>query len=200
MRSTDIDPHAYRTPEHPVADLIIERWSPRAMSGESLAEEELMALFEAARWAPSSFNDQHWRFLYATCNSPYWNLFFDLLAQPNQLWADKASALVLIVSRTRYEKNDKPTKTHSFSTGAAWQNLALEGSRRGLVVHGMEGFDYKQAREQLNVPDVFAIEAMVAIGKPGQVEALPASFQDGEQPSDRKPLSELVCEGPFPEQ
>ena len=181
----------------PIHSLILNRWSPRAMTGEPLAADTLKSLFEAARWAPSSYNGQPWRFLYARRGTPAWDRFFSLLVEFNQSWAKNAAALVVVVSRRTFEHNGKPARTHSFDAGAAWENLALEGSSRGLVVHGMEGFDYDRARTVLSIPEEFHVEAMIAIGKPGPIEALPEGLREGEAPSSRKPVEEIAWEGGF---
>ena len=186
-----------RQSNYPIQPLILNRWSPRAMSGESLTEEELMSLFEAARWAPSSYNNQPWRFIYAHRETDAWGSLFGLLGEFNQGWTHKAAALVVVVAKTRFDYNGKPSVTHALDTGAAWENLALEASARGLVAHGMEGFDYKAAKEKLGVPDDHVVLAMIAIGKPGKKEDLSAELQEREVPSDRRPLSEIVMEGKF---
>lgn len=177
--------------------LIRERWSPRAMTGESLAPEEFMPLFEAARRAPSSFNRQPWRFVYARRQTPEWDAFFDLLVDFNQSWAANAALLVVIVSR-RITDDGQPLRTHSFDSGAAAQNLALEGRHRGLVVHCMEGFDYQRAAELLELPDGYGVEAMIAIGRHGAADRLPRRLRARERPSDRRPLAEIVFEGRLP--
>ena len=156
-----------RQAEYPVHQAFLDRWSPRAMSGEPVAKEELMQLFEAAKWAPSSYNAQPWRFLYAQRDSADWPRFLGLLIEFNQTWAQHAAALVAVVSRTKFEHNDQPSVTHAFDAGAAWGYLALQGSLRGLVVHGMQGFDYQRARTELAIPDLYEVHAMIAIGKPG---------------------------------
>jgi nitroreductase len=186
-----------RHAEHAINDLFIKRWSPRAMSGETITHEELLSLFEAARWAPSSFDNQPWRFIYAQCNTKYWDTLFNLLVDANKSWAKNAAVLLLIISRTTFEYNDKPARTHSFDTGSAWENLALQGSTMGLVVHGMEGFDYDKARELLHIPNNYTIEAMVAIGKPGNINVLSPEQQKAETPSDRKKVEEFISEGVF---
>ena len=186
-----------RKADFAIEQLLLDRWSPRAMSGEEVSDEELIRLFEAARWAPSSFNAQQWRALYARRASEHWPLFFELLVEANKAWAKNAAVLVLFVSRTTFEHNDEPSITHSFDTGAAWENFALQGFRQGLVVHGMEGFDYDRARAALHVPEQFQIEAMAAVGKPGPKEVLPDRLQKRESPSDRRKLVDSICEGPF---
>ncbi len=186
-----------RKSAYPVDDMILNRWSPRAMSGEAMTEEELMALFEAARWAPSSYNNQPWRFIYAQRDTPEWQTMFDFLVPFNQDWAKNAGALVVIVSKNNFAHNEKPSRTHAFDTGAAWQNMALQGHKDDLVVHAMEGFDYDKAKTVLGVPDGYTIHAMVAVGKPGNKEDLSKELQEKEQPSDRKPIEAFISQGRF---
>ena len=187
----------YRTADYPIDSLFLDRWSPRAMTSEAITEEELFTLFEAARWAPSSYNNQPWRILYARRDTPQWPLFFDLLVEFNQSWVKNAAALVVFISKTTFDHNGEPAATHSFDTGAAWGNLALQGALKGLVVHGMQGFDYDKARTALNIPEGFTVEAMAVIGKPGRAEDLPEKLQQRETPSDRRKLNETVFEGPY---
>jgi len=186
-----------RHADHPIDALFIDRWSPRAMSGEEIAEEELLTLFEAARWAPSSNNNQPWRILYARRNTEHWPLFLNLLVETNQVWAKNAAALLVFISKTTFDHNRKPSITHSFDTGAAWAHLALQGYMRGYVVHGMQGFSYKGARTALGIPEEFQVEAMVAIGRPGDKASLPEALQNIERPNSRRKVSSSVCEGPF---
>ena len=186
-----------RKADYPIDELFLDRWSPRAMSGETISPEELKSLFEAARWAPSSYNNQPWRILYARRDSEHWQLFFDLLVEFNQTWAKNAAALVLFISKTTLDMNGQPSVTHSFDTGAAWQNLALQGWLKGLVVHGMQGFDYDRARTALNIPEGFSVEAIAAVGKPADPSTLPEALRAKEAPSDRRKLDQTICEGPF---
>lgn len=186
-----------RIADHPVDKLFLDRWSPRAMTGEAIPEAELMILFEAARWAPSSNNNQPWRILYARRDSEHWPMFFDLLGESNRVWVKNAATLVLFISKTTFDHNGKPSKTHSYDTGAAWENLSLQGALKGYVVHGMQGFDYERARTTLEIPEDFQIEAMAAIGIPGRTEDLPEHLREREWPNNRRPLVETVCEGTF---
>lgn len=185
--------HPIRQSDYPINPLILNRWSPRAMTGESLSHEELMPLFEAARWAPSSYNGQPWRFLYVKRETPHWNTLFNLLVEGNQAWCAKAAVLGLIFSRKTFEHNNKPSKTHTFDAGAAWENLALEGTSRGLVVHGMEGFNYDKAL--LLLPEGHEVHAMFAVGKKADKSTLSPELQQREVPSPRKKISEFVFEG-----
>ena len=192
---TDLDNH--RKPTYSINNLILNRWSPRSMSGEEINDKDLMSLFEAARWAPSSYNNQPWRFIYAKRNSASWEKFFNLLADGNKIWTKNASVLVVIISRKNFEHNEKPSITHQFDTGAAWENLAIEATSCGLVTHGMQGFDYDKARKELEIPDSFDVMAMIAIGKKAPKENLPSELQKMEFPNNRKPLSEIIMEGKF---
>lgn len=191
------DASAQRTADYPIHTLFLKRWSPRAMSGESLGEKQLMTLFEAARWAPSTYNEQEWRYLYATRDSVHWQTFFDLLVEANQVWCDQAAALVLICSRKHLTRNDKPNPVHSFDAGASFENLCLQAAEMGLVAHGMAGFDQDAARKALEVPDGYAIEAMIAIGQAGDPQNLPEELREKESPSTRKPLEQIVVAGKF---
>lgn len=186
----------FRNPTHPVDPLFPNRWSPRAMSGEEITEAELLTLFEAARWAPSSNNNQPWRFFYGRRNTPHWPLFLSLLTEGNRIWANRAAVLVVVASKTTFDSG-KLARTHSYDAGASWGHLALQGSLMGLVVHGMQGFDYDRAKAELAMPDFFQVEAMIAIGRPGKREDLPEHLQEREFPSDRKSLAHIIVEGPW---
>lgn len=191
--------HDFRKPENDVHEIFIQRWSPRAMSGEEIDETTLLSLFEASRWAPSANNNQPWRFIYARRNTPSWEVFYNLLAEGNQVWAKNAAVLIVVISKTTFDSG-KPARTHTYDAGAAWISLALQGSLKNLVVHGMQGFDYNKAKDVLGVPDDYAVEAMIAIGQPGKTEDLPASLQEREFPSSRKSIAEIAMEGTFKHQ
>jgi nitroreductase len=192
QRGTDV-----RTSDYPIDALFLDRWSPRAMSGEPVTDLELMTLFEAAHWAPSSGNSQPWRFLYAHRDTDHWPLFFDLLNEGNRTWCRRAAVLIVFISRTTHEKSGRTLVTHSYDTGSAWMSLAYQGWMKGLVVHGMAGFDYERARATLDVPDDFTVEAMAAVGRPGRPNDLPPQHVAREFPGQRKPLQELVFAGPY---
>lgn len=186
-----------RQPTYPINPLFLNRWSPRSMTGEPMTDEELFPLFEAARWAPSSYNNQPWRFLYAKRDTPEWELFYNLLVDPNKVWCKNAAALLVIISSNLYERNNKPAPTHTFDTGAAWMSLCLEGAVRGFVVHGMSGFDFEKARTILEIPEGYTVEAMAAIGKRAPKEQLPAELEKIETPNDRKPLDAIIHMGKY---
>jgi nitroreductase len=191
------NPDDYRKVDFPIEPIFVRRWSPRAMSGEVITNEEIMTLFEAARWAPSTYNEQEWRFLYARRDTPQWQTFFDLLVEFNQSWCQRAALLVVALAHKVFQQNGKENPVHLFDCGSAFENLALQGSAMGLVIHGMQGFNYEKARTELRVPDDYAVAAMFAVGRPGNPDDLPESARAREKPSERKPVRELICEGEF---
>jgi nitroreductase len=191
------NPEEHRKAEHPIEPLFVRRWSPRALSGESLTQQELMTLFEAARWAPSTYNEQEWRFLYARRETPHWQTFFNLLMEANQAWCKNAAVLAVVLARKTFTQNGKPNPVHLFDTGSAWENLALQATAMGLVAHGMAGFDFEKARTELRVPEEFAVAAMFALGRPGDPEQLPPALREKEKITNRRPVRESICEGPF---
>ncbi len=186
-----------RKGESPITPLILNRWSPRALSGEKLSDEELLSLFEAAKWAPSAFNNQPWRFIYVKNGTPAWDKVFLALANGNKIWTAKAAVLVLVVSRSNFEYNDRPNPTASFDCGSAWQSLALEASARGLVAHAMSGFDYDAVRANFNIPEDYKPEVVIALGHHGNKDDLPEDLRAIEFPSDRKKVQEIISEGEF---
>lgn len=187
-----------RNSEYPIDPLFLSRVSSRAFSEDPITDQELMTLFEAARWAPSSYNNQPWRFIYARKNDPEWDKFFSPLIEFNKSWCNKADTLVVVLAKKNFEHNDKPSLTAEFDTGAAWMSLALEANRLNIVAHGMQGFDYEAIRANLKIPDSYTVLAMVAIGKKGKIDSLPEELKSKETPSDRKPLKSIVNRGTFP--
>ncbi len=190
----------YRIPEHPVDPLFPNRWSPRAMSGAHVSREALMTLFEAAHWAPSSNNNQPWRFVYALRGGDAWPRFQALLVPKNKLWCANSGVLIVMASKNTFDHNGKPSVTHSFDTGSAWMSLALQASLLGLVAHGMQGFDYGMAAETVGLPEGYTVEAMCAIGHPGSPDVLPEELRAVEKPNGRKPVADVAFEGRFPAQ
>jgi nitroreductase len=190
-----------RIADHPIERVFLDRWSPRAFTGETIPQSVLFTIFEAARWAPSSYNSQPWRFLYATNGNAHWDKFLNLLIPFNQSWAKTASALVFAVSETTMNMQGKdariPSHSHSFDTGAAWGYLALQATFLGWHAHGMVGIEFDRIKTELKVPDDHRIEAAIAIGKLGPKTLLPEALQAREFPSDRKPVAEIALEGGF---
>jgi len=185
----------HRQLNHSIHPLLYSRWSPRAMSGETISQDQLMSLFEAARWAPSSNNLQPWKFFYAHRETDYWPIYFDFLNEFNQLWAKNASALVVVTAQIENEK--EKSSTAEFDTGAAWQNLALEATYQGLIAHGIGGFSKIKATKELNLPIDYKTIAMIAIGKTGDLSQIPERMQKNEIPNQRKSLEEVAKEGFF---
>lgn len=187
-----------RKGDYPVNKIFPDRWSPRAMSGESISDEELFSLFEAARWAPSSNNEQPWRFIYAKRDTNHWKKMFGILKEFNQMWCKNAAALICLVSKKKFSgEKEIENRNHMSDAGASWENLALQGSLMGLVVHGMAGYDIDRARKELEIPDDYEIVHFIAVGKPGKVSVLPERMRKSEIPNSRKPVKDFVFEGKF---
>lgn len=192
-----------RRPDHPIDPLFLERWSPRAFDGSDIADADLMTMFEAARWAPSAFNSQPWRFLYAKRGDENWERFLALLIPWNRSWAHSASVLVYILSDSlpftdKATGEPAPSTTHSFDAGAAWASLALQATLMGCHAHGMSGIQYDLARAELRIPDRYALNAACAIGRIGDPAQLDDKLRAREHPSDRKPQGDFVFNGRFP--
>lgn len=170
---------------------IQKRWSPRAFSEESVSNEDLEAIMEAARYAPSCFNEQPWLYLVAD-DEPSLNVMRELLMEKNWLWAKKAPVLIMVLCKNKFEHNDKDNAYCSFDTGTSWGYLSLEATKRGYQTHAMAGFRKKTAREVLNIPEVYTPLAMIALGRPGLIEDLPEAFREKESPNTRKPLNEVM--------
>jgi len=192
------DPLQHRTADNPIEGLFLQRWSPRAMTGEAISQADLARLFEAARWAPSTYNEQEWRFLYGHRDTEHWTTFFNLLMEANQAWCANAGVLVLVISKKTFAKNGKPNPVHTFDAGLATQNLLLQAASMELVAHPMAGFNRSQTQSVLRIPDDYAVEAMIAIGHPGQIDDLPEPMRAGERkPTGRKPIGEFTAAGHF---
>jgi nitroreductase len=191
-----------RTPDHPIDPLFLDRWSPRAFDGGEVPDADLKRMFEAARWAPSAFNSQPWRFLYAKRGDSNWERFLSLLIPWNQGWAHSASVLIYILSdsmpMTGKDGRPQGSHSHSFDAGAAWACLALQASKMGYHAHGMSGIQLDKAREELRVPERWRIEAAAAVGRIGDPAMLDEKLRTRETPSGRKPISDFVFAGNFP--
>lgn len=197
LKSDEVVIGDFRKVERGVSDIFVRRWSSHALS-KGLSRDDLLTLFEAARWAPSSHNSQPWRFIYSFNGSDSWGGFFDLLVDFNKSWVKDASVLILVVSRKNFEYNESFSRSHSFDAGAAWQNFALQASLSGFVAHAIGGFDFVRARVVGNVSDDFEVEAMIAVGLPGLIDSLPDMLRGRQVPSSRKSVEEFVFEGKLP--
>ena len=199
--STTPDPTAVRHADHPVDPLFVRRWSPRAFDRSVIPDADLMTIFEAARWAPSAFNAQPWRLLYARRDGPDWDRFLACLIPWNQSWAHNASVLIYLCSDTVME--NKPgilsyAHTHSFDTGAAWASMALQATMLGYHAHGMSGVDWDKVRAELKVPERFRVDAACVIGRFGSLDVLDEKLRAREVPSTRKPVADFAFAGDFP--
>ena len=155
----------------------------------------MASLFEAARWAPSCFNEQPWLFLYAT-TPEHRAVFLSCLVEFNQLWARNAPVLAFVLAKKSFAKNGEPNRWAAFDAGAAWMSLALQAHKSGLFTHAMAGFDEDKAYEVLQVPrDRYDILAAIAIGGYGDPESLSPAMRTSEAPNDRKPLAEVALQG-----
>lgn len=190
-----------RKADYPVAPIFVDRWSPRAFDASVMSDADLMTIFEAARWAPSSFNAQPWRLLYAKREDRDWVRFLDLLVPFNRGWAHSASVLIYILSDSKMEMVPgrlMPSHSHSFDAGAAWACLALQATMLGYHAHGMVGVDFDRARVELKVPERFRFEAAAVVGRVGPIETLDEKLREREVPSGRNPVIDFAfrCEWP----
>ncbi len=189
----------YRKPDHPIESLFYERWSCRSYTSEEISDPQLFSLFEAARWAPSSSNSQPWRFLYSKRGDANWQTYVSLLVEGNRVWASKAAALIFVLSIETMDWQGKvsPAFNHSFDAGAAWAQLALQAHLNGWSTHAMGGIDRDGVVKTLAVPPGFTVEAGIAVGRPGPVEALPEPLQVREIPNSRRPITQSIASGKF---
>lgn len=191
----------HRQADYPIKASFLNRWSPRAFSDDNMTEEQLLTVLEAGRWAPSAYNSQPWRFVYALRGTEQWDVIFPVLNDFNQSWAKSASALVIFVSKETFlaPGASEATKSysHSFDTGAAWGAIAHQAQLLGFQAHGMTGLNFDKARDILQLPADYRVEAAAAIGKLGDKSQLPDFLQARETPSPRRPLSEIAFNGTF---
>jgi len=182
--------------QSPIHDLLKRRWSPRAFAERPVEPEKLRSLFEAARWAPSSNNEQPWRFLVATKeNKADWDRLFTCLVEGNQKWAHQAPVLMLSVATLTFD--DGSANRHAFhDTGMAVENLIIQATAMGLFVHQMAGFRIDQVRKECKIPDGYDPVAMIAVGYTGNPATLPDYLRERElRPRERNPIAEFVFSG-----
>ena len=165
--------------------------SPRAFVPEALTQAQIEQLVDAAHWAPSASNKQPWHFAYAINGDANWEAFSTIPNEGNRRWCLNAGALLVVLS-------DKTASgKHSFDTGCAWGYLALQAHAMGLATHAMAGIEAEAARQVLKLADHWQVECLVAIGERGDKATLPADLAEREEPSPRKPLSEILSAGPL---
>ena len=190
-----------RSSTYPIEPVFLQRWSPRAFSGGAISEEALLALLEAARWAPSANNAQPWRFIYLLPDSPDWQGLLNTLNENNRRWAPQASAFLVLLSHTTHihPGASEPTHlySHSLDAGAAWAYLALQAEASGWSTHPIGGYDRAALQVLLGVPEDYRLETLVAVGKRGPADGLPDDLRSREQPTPRRPLTEIVAKDRF---
>ncbi len=182
------------SPHKRLSTQFLDRWSPRAFLPDSLSDDEIATLFEAARWSPSCYNEQPWRFVFARTENDR-NNFLSTFVKANQSWTDKAPLLVLVIASNRFSKNDQPNRWAEFDTGTAWMSLAIQAENLGLACHAMGGFDAEKSLSLWQAdPEKHTALCMVAIGRQAPASMLEATLAERELPSDRQPQSFFVFE------
>jgi nitroreductase len=192
-----MNPKKPATPAHPVQELITQRWSPYAFSDRPVSEDDLRSLFEAARWAASSYNEQPWRYIVATKATPTeFERLLSCLVEGNQAWAKAAPVLALGCTSLNFVLDNKPNSAAEHDLGLASATLTLEATARGLVVHQMIGILPEKARELYRVPDGFRPLTGLAIGYAANPDMLPENLRARDvAPRTRRPLAEFVFGG-----
>lgn len=180
-----------------IHDLLARRWSPRAFDERPVGTDTLRTLFEAARWAPSSNNEQPWRFIVASQERRTdWNRLFECLAESNRRWAFRAPVLILSIARMHFENDGNPNRHAFHDTGLATENLVVQATAQGLAAHQMAGFDVEKARLDLRIPAGYEPVAMIAVGYPGDPALLPERLRERElRPRDRRPIGDWTFMG-----
>ncbi len=188
-----------RVADHPVDPQFVGRWSPRAFADKAVSEAQVLALLEAARWAPSASNNQPWRFVWALRGEAGFEAIADSLVPFNKAWAEKAGALIVVASRTVVDKDGAKQANgfHAFDAGTAWGHLALQAHLDGLSAHAMGGFDHAKTAAAIDLPEDHVLHAVVAVGYRGDAANLPEMLQSREAPSPRVPLAEIAKRGSF---
>jgi nitroreductase len=180
--------------EHPINDLTANRWSPYCFSKESVKIDDLHSLFEAARWAASSYNEQPWSYIIARREEQdQFELLLSCLVEPNRLWAANAPVLALGVASLNFSRNNKPNRAAVHDLGQASANLTLEATARGLCVHQMIGILPDRAREVFEIPEGHEAFTAIAIGYPGDPKDFPQELiaRDANR-RPRKTIGEFV--------
>ncbi len=183
--------------DHPVHELVRERWSPRAFAEAPVSDADIASLLEAARWAPSSMNEQPWRFVVAErSDAEAHAAVLATLAEGNRKWAGQAPVLMIVAASKVFARNGRPNGHALYDAGAAMAWLTVEATARGLVLHQMGGFDRDKAAEALGISADFAPVVAVALGHPADLETLPPDVVERERaPRARKPQSEIAFRG-----
>lgn len=182
----------------PVADQIKSRWSPRSFSSKSVEEEKISSITEAARWAPSAFNEQPWRFIVGRKGTSTYEMILNSLVEWNQKWAGAAPVLILNVAKKTFTHNNKPNVTFKYDLGQAVAFMAIEIVNQGLVSHQMSGFDPEKAANLLQIPDDYQAVSITAIGYQGKADDLHADYREIEmKPRERNNIEDIVFNNKF---
>ncbi|MBI3615607.1 MAG: nitroreductase family protein [Candidatus Omnitrophica bacterium] len=183
--------------DHPIQDLLAERWSPYAFDGRPVSKADLLSLFEAARWAASSYNEQPWSYIVAAREEPAeFEKLLSCLVEGNQAWAKAAPVLAIGVVSLNFKLNRKPNRAAHHDLGLASCSLTLEAAARGLAVHQMIGILPDKARELYKIPDGWEALTGLAIGTLGDSNRLPDKLKERDLAARaRKPLKEFVFSG-----
>lgn len=183
--------------EFEIHELIKKRWSPRSFSDRSVEPELIRQLFDAARWAPSSYNEQPWRFIYARKEEPKtFEKLSRVMVEFNRKWASKAPVLILTVVKERFNRNNKPNRAAEHDIGSAMAYLTFEATRHNLYVHQMAGIDPDKAKELFDIPEGFKPFTMAAVGYLGNPDDLNEDLRKSEvKPRNRKPIHEIAFQG-----
>jgi nitroreductase len=187
--------------DHPIEEILKRRWSPRAFADRMVKREKLQSLFEASRWAASSFNEQPWSFIVATKEKPeeYASLL-SCLTEKNQQWAQLAPVLMVSVAKLNFAKTGKPNRHAFHDVGMAVANMIVQATAFGLYVHQMAGFSVDRVRETYGISDGFEPVAAIAIGYPADPNVLPEQFREKEiGPRQRRPIDTFVFEAKWGE-
>ena len=184
---------------YPINELIERRWSPRAFADTPVEAETLYRLFEAARWAPSSFNQQPWGFIVGTKeDEPAHRAIADCLVEGNRAWAAAAPVLLMSLAKLTFDHNGKPNRHAYHDLGLAVGSMLVQATDLGLIAHQMAGFDVDKARTDLQVPEGYDPVAAMALGYPGDAEKLPEALREKEHgPRARNDFAEFVFAGTF---
>lgn len=182
--------------DHPVLEILRKRWSPRAFSNTAIEKADILSLFEAARWAPSCFNDQPWQFIIAKQDDEEnFHRMLDCLVEKNQVWAKNAYLLVIAVARITFRTRESINRHSLHDMGLAIQNLMLQATSLGLCTHAMAGFSVEKAREVYEIPDNFQPITAIAVGYPGDPECLSPELRKMEfAERERYPLRDFLYE------
>ena len=167
--------------KYAIHPLLAERWSPRAYSSKEIPVEKIQRLFEAARWAPSSSNDQEWRFIIGFKGDDTHQKIFDTLVEFNQLWAGEAHMLVLVCGQSISKKTGKPSQVFSYDVGQAVAMLSIQATHEGLFVHQMGGYDKSKAKELFELPESVEPLVVMSIGYSGEAKELHPNLQPMEK-------------------